>query len=171
MSQDAETLPSLDEVRRRQAARALGLPLASSWATRRAQQAARDEGSALVAASVAHEQGAGVVIEHIARPPHERDVQRAVRQRYLEAGCVVYWLSQARATGQTTGVPDLYVFHRGARASWWHEVKPPTGDLSPAQRAFQEHCAATATHHVTGGLEAVEQLLRVLGLLGANAPP
>lgn len=147
-----------DFVRRRQAARALGLPLEASWPDMEAARATRGGGAAPPAPVAA------LVIEHIERPPTEKPVQKAVYDLYVDAGCAVYWLSQARRTGQTAGLPDLYVFHEERGASWWHEVKPPTGELSDAQRTFQRRCAATQTRHVTGGEEAARRMLTALGI-------
>jgi hypothetical protein len=73
-------------------------------------------------------------------------------------GCVVYRLSQARASRQTAGVPDLMAFGPGQRFCWI-EVKRPGGRLRPEQRAFREQCQARGIEHVVGGLPEVERLL------------
>lgn len=153
-----------DFVRRRQAARALGLPLGASWAEIEAARARVGYVAPQPIPAASALAPASVVIEHIERPPTEKPVQKAVYDLYTGAGCAVYWLSQARRTGQTAGLPDLYVFHEAAGASWWHEVKPPTGDLSDAQREFQQRCAKTLTRHVTGGEEAARRMLAALGI-------
>jgi hypothetical protein len=165
-----EPFPTIDDVRRRTAARQLGLPLAATWDQIRADpRYAIGVELGLITAVAPPARGLppaehGHVIEHIERPPREKAVQRAVYALYVAHGCRVFWLSQARATGQTAGLPDLYVFHEGVGASWWHEVKPPTGALSDAQRDFQRLCTATLTRHVTGGEEAARRMLAALGI-------
>lgn len=94
----------------------------------------------------------------------EKDIQRDIRRLYLAHGCTVYWLSQARETGQTAGLGDLFVFCRKAQRAWWHEVKTPTGDLSPAQLDFQNDCDWCHVGYVYGGLAAAEAKLRAIGV-------
>lgn len=162
-----------DEQRRRLAARACGLPLSATWDEIRRVETARVTVTKTRSMGTTEQQlaqtrhdleAANVVIEHIERPEPEKVVQRAVYTLYVDAGCRVFWLSQARRTGQTRGLPDLYVFHERAGASWWHEVKPATGDLTLEQRDFQRLCAATLTRHVTGGVEAAKRMLTALGI-------
>lgn len=108
--------------------------------------------------------GPGAVDPRLLRAltPSEKQVQAAVMRLYTLAGCAVYNLSQARATNQTPGLPDLYVFHPATGAAWWHEVKKPGGRPSPAQREFQARCAACGVAYLLGGLEEAEARLRYL---------
>lgn len=91
--------------------------------------------------------------------PKEKDTQQAVKRLYALVGCVVYDLSQPRATMQTPGLPDLYVVWPTRQAAWWHEVKRPGGKLSPAQKEFQQQCLLVGAHYVFGGVEAAEAAL------------
>lgn len=66
----------------------------------------------------------------------EADLYEAIVRLCRLAGCDVTRLSQARASRQTPGVPDLYVRHVGVGVRLWIEVKRPGGRLSPAQQAW-----------------------------------
>ena len=94
--------------------------------------------------------------------PSEKQVQAAVVRLYTLAGCAVYNLSQARATMQSPGLPDLYVFHADTGTAWWHEVKRPGGKPSPAQLEFQARCAACGVPYLLGGLEEAEARVRMI---------
>lgn len=166
--------PTLDEVQRRQAARMLGLPLSASWAEiRRAKGAceAADETGGEV--TITLESGRPItylptvdphIVDAIDLVPLEKDVQQRVRKLYEAAGAVVYNLSQARASKQTPGLPDLWVFHVAADASWWHETKRPGGDRTEAQEQFKERCRLTHTKYTCGGVDAARQMLTRLGI-------
>ena len=95
----------------------------------------------------------------------EKEIQRSVRKLYIAHGCRVFWLSQARETGQTAGLGDLFVFYPkgGKPQAWWHEVKTPTGKLSPAQEDFRILCNTCLVGHVYGGIPAAEAKLRAIG--------
>lgn len=98
----------------------------------------------------------------VAPPPQEKAVYEAVARILTLAGCQVYRLAQSRATRQTAGLPDLWVF--GPTGGAWIEVKRPGGRLRPEQRVFRERCQARRIEHVVGGLEQVEALLVRWGL-------
>jgi hypothetical protein len=94
----------------------------------------------------------------------EKIIQRDVWKLYRRFNCQCYWMSQARKTRQTAGVPDLIVFNRRARAMWYHEIKTPTGEQSPAQKVFQEQCNACAIYYALGGVAAAEDVLITIGV-------
>jgi len=82
---------------------------------------------------------------------------------FANGGCEVYWLSQARKTGQTPGLPDLIVFGPpGAPFLLMWETKAGRGKLSESQRKFALHCQRTKTHHASGGVWAARRALRTL---------
>ena len=59
-------------------------------------------------------------------------------------GCVVYRLSQPRATMQDEGIGDMFIFHPHTRHAWWWETKRQVGGKrSAAQIIFAEYCEAT----------------------------
>jgi hypothetical protein len=88
----------------------------------------------------------------------EKDEQREIRRIFLRRGAVVYWLSQARKTGQTPGVPDLLAFDP-FRGLVFIEVKGAGGKARPEQLEFRELCLAAGVHHVLGGVQAVKTFL------------
>lgn len=82
----------------------------------------------------------------------ERKEQAEVAKIFRAHGCLVYSLSQPRATKQAPGLADLYVFAPRARLAWWFEVKRPVGGVqSPAQREFQQLCDQCGVRYVIGG--------------------
>lgn len=87
-------------------------------------------------------------------------MQRAVYRVFKAAGCDVYWLSQARATGQTPGIPDLLIFGPpGAPFMAWWESKAGRGKLSPAQQAFQRQCQRCGIRFGSGGANGAKKTL------------
>ena len=96
------------------------------------------------------------------REPLEKSEQAEVVKLYRAFGCHVYNLSQARATKQTPGLPDLYVFR--APHAWWHETKRPvSGKPSPAQKVFSDECLECYVNHTIGGLAAARATLVRIG--------
>jgi hypothetical protein len=93
----------------------------------------------------------------------EKEIQREVFRRLRSFGCEVYWLSQARVTRQTAGVPDLIAFHPRLGVMTYFECKTPRGKPSPAQVYFAELCEKTGTSYVIGGVAACEEWLRSIG--------
>lgn len=85
--------------------------------------------------------------------------QRSIVRYYRKAGCVVYILSQPRMTKQTSGLPDLWVFHPSTNRGWWFETKTPEGTLSDAQRTFAELCRNTGIKHSYGGIMEASKIL------------
>lgn len=94
----------------------------------------------------------------------EKLIQRDVWKLYHAFGCECFWLSQARSTRQTAGVPDLIVFHRRSGVMFFHEVKTPTGIQSPAQAVFEELCKATGRWYALGGVRIAEETLILKGI-------
>ena len=79
------------------------------------------------------------------------------------AGCECVHFSQARATGQTPGIPDLR-FYPPSGPAFWVEAKAAGGRQSPAQAAFQARCARCGDPYVLGGYREVLAYLRARGL-------
>lgn len=77
----------------------------------------------------------------------ERDVQAKVYELLVKCGCSVYWMSQARETRQTPGVPDLMAFH-ALRGFTFIECKAPDGKQRKAQREFQELCELAGIRYI-----------------------
>lgn len=94
----------------------------------------------------------------------EKDEQRACLRLYRAFGCAVYWLSQARESGQTAGLPDLWIFHVRLGCKTWHEVKRQVGGaLRPAQAEFQRYALATDTPYLAGDRSAAARWLLAIG--------
>jgi hypothetical protein len=100
----------------------------------------------------------------------EKEIQRDVVRLYLAFHCLVYNLSQARASKQSPGLADLYVLHLPSKNVWWHETKTPSGKQRPAQKEFQTVHKYTSVGYVVGGvLTAEEQLVKLaIAVRGPN---
>lgn len=67
----------------------------------------------------------------------EKDEQREIRKLLTSFGFRVFWLSQARRSGQTPGLADLWCVHeRLPIAFWWETKRQGGGRHSPAQLEF-----------------------------------
>lgn len=89
-----------------------------------------------------------------------QQAQADCRKVFVDGDCEVYWLSQARKTGQTAGLPDLIVFGPpGAPFLLFFEVKHGQGKLSPAQQQFALHCQRTGTLYAAGSKQIARKLL------------
>lgn len=89
-----------------------------------------------------------------------QDEQRAVWRVWIDAGCTAYWLSQARRTGQTPGVPDQIIFGPpGAPFLAFWEVKSGRGKLTPAQEQFRLNCVRCGVRFGSGGVSAARRML------------
>ena len=99
----------------------------------------------------------------------EKQIQRDVIKLYRAHQCIVYSLSQPRATKQTPGIGDLYVFWPDMRGlgpcAWWHETKTETGKQRPDQYEFRQFCQQCSVGYVLGGVLAAETQLRRIGAL------
>ena len=105
----------------------------------------------------------------------EKAIQADVIKLYRRFGCVIYSLSQPRATKQTPGLGDLFgftpmIYIQPSRLAFWHETKTAVGKLRPDQREFHEFCLETAggCRHVVGGLLAAEEFLVHVGVCDRN---
>jgi hypothetical protein len=94
--------------------------------------------------------------------PSEKVWEAWIIDAFQKAGCVVYKLSQPRATMQTEGVPDLYIAWPRRRAAWWFEVKRPGAQLRPAQQRFRERVLACGERHNFGALPEAIEVLRAI---------
>jgi hypothetical protein len=75
----------------------------------------------------------------------------------------VYTLSQARASKQTPGLPDIW-FARESVAGWFEVKRSEGGRLSSAQEEFRDECQRAGVLHVVGDRSHAQQLLVDLGL-------
>ena len=100
--------------------------------------------------------------------PHndlEKIIQDKIVRLYRMVGCRVWNLSQARASRQTPGLPDLIVKHPVLGKAWTHEVKGPKGKLRKGQEEWAEVAAACGETHLVGGITVAESHLLSLGLV------
>jgi hypothetical protein len=101
------------------------------------------------------------LIDSIDVVPLEKDVQLEGVTLYEQHGCMVYNLSQARASKQSEGLPDSWIFPpEGHGPGWWHEWKRPGGARTTAQERFKLRCDESGTPYVCGGVEAAREMLR-----------
>lgn len=101
----------------------------------------------------------------------EKDEQLEVWRLYQAVGCDIVSFSQPRATMQTEGIPDLKVYCRRRKLTWWHEVKAPAGVQSKAQIAFEELARACGEQYVLGGWEAAVEAIQTFGLVAPGWRP
>ena len=92
--------------------------------------------------------GARETVGTPSRPVSEQEEQRRIRRDAIASGGKVYWLSQARKTGQTPGLPDLWIAFP-TLGMWW-ETKALDGSLSPFQLDFAAECQQNGTAHGSG---------------------
>jgi hypothetical protein len=107
----------------------------------------------------------------------ERIVQAQIRAALLAIGAKVYTIGRPprrdavyHGTGQTPGIPDLYVllpespFPTLASAhGLWIECKAKGGRLRPAQAEFAQLCGEAGIPHLVGGLDEVLAYLQQHG--------
>jgi hypothetical protein len=90
----------------------------------------------------------------------EKAEQRAVWGRFTVCGFHGYWLSQARASKQTPGLPDLWFVHRiKPVALWWETKRQVGGEHSDAQIEFAAECSRAGVGYGTGDRYHAEQWL------------
>lgn len=94
----------------------------------------------------------------------EKSIQHWCAQMFKAAGCLVYSLSQARASKQSPGLPDLYVLVPRRATAFWFETKSAKGRQSEAQAAFQKACEACGVRYVMGGMDEARAMLTELRL-------
>lgn len=99
----------------------------------------------------------------------EREIQADVVELYRRLGCEVVVFTQhgrlGSGTRQTPGIADLKVYCARKDATWWHEVKTPSGAQSSAQIAFQGMVEACGETYVIGGTEPALSQLRLIGVI------
>lgn len=96
---------------------------------------------------------------------NEKREQVEIRKLFIAYGFKVYNLSQARASKQTPGLPDLWVVHtREDIAFWWESKRQVGGELSPAQRDFHAECLRANVGCYHGDRYGAAQHLVMLGL-------
>lgn len=115
----------------------------------------------------------------------EKAVQQQVVTLLRALGAAVYVLGHPapndgrrhRGTGQTPGLPDLFVvLPRPASGGcgvtpMWVEVKASGGRLRPEQAAFRDLCAEGYLAHVVGGVDEVLEFLVKGGWVKAQNLP
>ena len=115
----------------------------------------------------------------------EKIIQQQIVQALRSVGAAVYVLGRpprkdtARmGTGQTPGIPDLYVLLPDAPQSTlrcedeqikahglWIEVKADGGKLRPQQAEFARLCGGAGCPHLVGGLDVVLSYLMQHGYM------
>ena len=94
----------------------------------------------------------------------EKAEQAEIVKLFRAHGFAVYNLSQARASKQTPGLPDLWVMHRRFPQAAWVECKRQVGGVqSAAQIDFQENCKAAQVQYVLGDRHAAKEWLKARG--------
>lgn len=99
----------------------------------------------------------------------EKDEQREIRKLFLVFGFKVYWLSQARKTGQTKGLPDLWCIHpdhvdvHHRVGLWWETKRQRGGRHSDEQSTFGKDCHAATVLYGTGDRYDAAAWLRAHG--------
>jgi hypothetical protein len=77
----------------------------------------------------------------------EKDVQRTVYRLLVKCGCKVYWMSQARKTRQTRGIPDLIAFSP-RKGLAFIECKAKGEKPRKDQRTFANWCNLTGVTYI-----------------------
>jgi hypothetical protein len=100
----------------------------------------------------------------------ERDVQRAVVHVLETFGCRVISLRSLHSAKkgrpkQMRGVPDLKVYQRQQRRTFWFEVKRSGEQLSEDQEAFRRIAQECGETYVWGGVHEAQEHLKAIGLL------
>lgn len=112
------------------------------------------------------------------KAPLEKDEQAAIVKLLEALGAKVYTIGTRRrksdfqGTMMSPGIPDLVCFlyrpRQDTAVQLWIEVKTKGGKLRPAQAEFQSWCQAANVHHVTGGIDAMQNWLVDHGWLQAS---
>lgn len=102
----------------------------------------------------------------------EKEEQAYIAKLFRGFGCKVYNLSQARASKQTPGLPDLWVVHLEAKLGFWFECKRPLGGrIRPEQIDFKAECAAAGVNAFIGDRNVAAMVLVKLGLARVGDGP
>ncbi len=95
----------------------------------------------------------------------EKVVQQAVKHIFALAGCTaIADFSQPRATMQTPGVPDLYVWFLDCEIAFWFEVKARNGTQTVMQRAWQLREEKVGHRYFMGGVKEAIAAVVELGI-------
>lgn len=95
----------------------------------------------------------------------EKEEQREIRKLFKAFGFEVYWLSQARNSKVTPGVPDLWCMHRERPIGFWWETKRTEGGrFSEAQLRFREYAERCGVGYGCGDRRDARHHLMRLGL-------
>lgn len=110
---------------------------------------------------------AGKAAKPSVRPPTwlEKDEQRECWRLLLACGFKAKWLSQARRSEQTKGIPDLLARHVEKRLIVWIEVKNPDdpAEWTPEQQDFAAECIEEKETYILGGEAELRAWLRTQG--------
>lgn len=110
--------------------------------------------------------GMTMVAELTAEDRLEKEEQWEIVKLCENMGCKVYSLSQPRATMQTEGISDLYVFCERKRRAFWIETKRPIGGVeSKDQKEFGRLCDVCNVDRVIGSYSAVYAHLQAMGVI------
>lgn len=99
-------------------------------------------------------------------------VEQAIIMKMARAiGMHVYNLSQARASKQTPGLPDLWITHESRRfAGWWETKRQVGGERSGPQIEFASECFAATVPYGFGDRYHFASWLRTNGFTPPNIP-
>jgi hypothetical protein len=94
----------------------------------------------------------------------EKKIQNRIVKDLKTLGFWVNNLSQPRASKQTPGLPDLYVWHERLQIHLWIEVKAGKNKLTTDQQVWHRSAKAAGVNVLTAyGTEDVLNELRRLG--------
>lgn len=101
----------------------------------------------------------------------EKAEQRAIGNMARAIGCKVYNLSQARASKQSPGLPDLWITKRAiGLAFWWETKRQVGGQRSTAQMEFGEECTAGLVNYGFGDRYHFAEFLQAHGIMPPTIP-
>lgn len=109
-----------------------------------------------------------MTVRQIKRSSPEKAEQHRIRKLFESCGFKTYNLSQARASKQTPGLPDLWLVNPETGDALWWECKAakPNGKpkpLRPEQSQFRDECLTCLVHHGWGTLTEAEAWLEAHG--------
>lgn len=98
------------------------------------------------------------------RAAPEKAEQHRIRKLFEACGFKTYNLSQARASMQTPGLPDLWLVNPDTGDALWWECKAPKPNgkpkpLRPEQAVFRDECIECRVGHGWGVLADAEAWL------------
>jgi hypothetical protein len=102
----------------------------------------------------------------------EKEEQAFIAKLFRGFGCKVYNLSQARASKQTPGLPDLWVVHLEAKLAFWFESSARVGGkLSAAAARVPPRVRAAPACALLGDRRAAAKILARQGLARVGDGP